>query len=90
MRQNLTRRSMLRKSAAGASAFALSAASARRVYGANEKVQLGWIGVGGRGTQLLTHLVNDTTGARRAAVCGLKPDAIDRGKKVDESDHAAG
>lgn len=90
MRQNLTRRSMLRKSAAGASAFALSAASARRVYGANEKVQLGWIGVGGRGTQLLTHLVNDTTGARMAAVCDLKQDAIDRGKKVAERDQPAG
>src|SRR5262245_7526381 len=38
---------------ATASAMALSAASARRVLGANERVRLGFIGVGNRGSQLL-------------------------------------
>lgn len=47
--RNITRRTF----AAGASALALTAASAQRVHGANERIRLGFIGVGNRGTQLL-------------------------------------
>ena len=36
-----------------AAAVTLTAASARRVFGANERVQLGFIGVGNRGDQVL-------------------------------------
>src|SRR5262249_48102137 len=42
---------------AAASALALTAASADRVLGANERVRLGFIGVGNRGTQLLDAFV---------------------------------
>lgn len=38
---------------AAAGALAVTAASVRRVYGANERVRLGFIGVGNRGAQLL-------------------------------------
>ncbi len=38
---------------ASASVLALSAASAGRVLGANEKLRMGFIGVGNRGSQLL-------------------------------------
>src|SRR5262245_41986563 len=45
---NVDRRDFLRTSAAGAGALALTAASASRVYGANEKIRVGFLGVGGR------------------------------------------
>ena len=45
---NVDRRDFLRVSAAGGTALALSAASARRVYGANERLRIGFLGVGGR------------------------------------------
>jgi hypothetical protein len=37
--------------------LAMTAASARRVLGANERVRLGFIGVGNRGSQLLDAFV---------------------------------
>ncbi|NBS90530.1 twin-arginine translocation signal domain-containing protein, partial [bacterium] len=42
------RRNFLQTSAIGASALSLSAASAARVYGANEKINIAFLGVGGR------------------------------------------
>jgi predicted dehydrogenase len=42
------RRDFLKASAAGAAAVALSAASYNRVYGANERIGVGFVGVGGR------------------------------------------
>ena len=53
-----------------ASALALTAASAARVYGANDKVRVGFIGVGNRGSQLLDAFtqLNDV---QVAAVCDL-------------------
>lgn len=45
---NPNRRSFLQTSAVGASALSLTAASAARVYGANEKTRIAFLGVGGR------------------------------------------
>jgi predicted dehydrogenase len=42
------RRDFMKTTAAVGTALALSAASARRVYGANEKLRVGFLGVGGR------------------------------------------
>ncbi len=42
------RRDFLKASAAGAAAVALTAASYERVYGANERIGVGFVGVGGR------------------------------------------
>src|SRR5215468_5721309 len=48
MSNSLDRRDFLKGTAAGAAALGLTAASARRVYGANENVRIGFLGVGGR------------------------------------------
>jgi predicted dehydrogenase len=55
--RTINRRSFLGESAraatAGAAAGIISAASSQRVQGANERVRVGFIGVGNRGTELL-------------------------------------
>jgi predicted dehydrogenase len=45
---SVDRRDFLKTTAAGGAALALTAASARRVYGANENVRVAFLGVGGR------------------------------------------
>jgi predicted dehydrogenase len=45
---NVNRRDFLKTTAVGASALALTAASYQRVYGANEKIGIAFVGVGGR------------------------------------------
>ena len=50
--RKMTRRSF-NKSTAAAAAIGLSAASARRVLGANDRIRLGFIGVANRGGQLM-------------------------------------
>src|SRR6266566_2350547 len=47
-RANVDRRDFLKTTAAGATALTLTAASARRVYGANENLRVAFLGVGGR------------------------------------------
>jgi len=49
LQEKVNRREFLRKSAGGAMAAALSAASLSRALGANEKMGIGFIGCGGRG-----------------------------------------
>ena len=63
--------------AATASALALTAASARRVFGANEKVRLGFIGVANRGTQVLDAFLqlNDI---QVTAICDVDKTALDK------------
>jgi len=51
--QNLTRRSFLRSASAAAAAFAVAGTSARRSFGANDKLGVGFIGCGGRGNSHL-------------------------------------
>jgi len=53
MREGLTRRSLLAGGAAALGAVSVTAASARRVVGANERIRAAFIGVGNRGGQLL-------------------------------------
>jgi predicted dehydrogenase len=63
-----------------ASALALTAASAGRVLGANERVRMGFIGVGNRGSQLLDAFdkLNDI---QVAAVCDIYKPYLDRTDK---------
>ncbi len=76
MSGDLTRR---RFGKAGA-AVALAAASARRVLGANERVRLGFIGVGNRGGQLLSAFLNHKD-ADCAAFCDVWEPYLERAKK---------
>jgi predicted dehydrogenase len=90
MGSQVSRRSFLRKSAVGASAVALASAGGARGYAANEKVQIGWIGYGGRATGLMQKMLESCPDARMAAVCDLKPDRIAAGQKAAERDKPAG
>ena len=62
---------------AAASALALTAVSADRVFGANEKIRMGFIGVANRGTQVLDAFLqlNDI---QVTAICDVDKSALDR------------
>jgi predicted dehydrogenase len=89
MSSNLSRRDFIRTSTVGASAAALGVSTAR-AYAANERVQIGWIGVGGRGGGLLTEIVASCPEARIVAVCDLIPERVERGQKIAERDKPKG
>lgn len=55
--KRISRRDFLRQSAAGAAAVGLTPLLPPQVWGANDRINLGVIGVGGRGTDLLRDLV---------------------------------
>jgi len=89
MSNPLSRRTFVKHATIGVSA-AMTATSVARGYPANEKVQLGWIGIGGRGTHLMKKMVKVCPDARTAAVCDLKPDRIEVGKTIAERDKPTG
>ena len=61
----------------------VSAASYKRIKGANEKIRVGFIGVGNRGTQLL-HIFMDQADVEIAALCDVYEPYIKRDRsKVD-------
>jgi len=73
--KNTTRRSFLRKSTSSAAAVALGlnlagADGIRTVRGANEKIRVGFIGIGNRGTQLLTRFMKQDD-VEVAALCDV-------------------
>lgn len=86
MTSNLSRRAFLKTSALGASAVALGAPGVARGFPANEKVKLGWIGIGGRWGNLAELMIKHVPDAVNVAVCDLIPDRVERGKKVFERD----
>ena len=69
------RRDLLRT--AGSSALALTAASYSRVLGANDKVNLGVVGTGERGTYVMT-VFQKNSNVNVAAVCDVFGDHVDR------------
>ncbi|MHC4796741.1 MAG: Gfo/Idh/MocA family protein, partial [Planctomycetota bacterium] len=89
MDKNLSRRSFIKTSVIGAS-VALSTTSVAKGFPANQKVQLGWIGIGGRGSNLMQVMIKNCPQARTAAVCDLRPDRIARGQKLAENDKPTG
>jgi predicted dehydrogenase len=95
------RRDFLKTGTAGAAALALTAASYERVYGANERIGVAFLGVGGRCQEHLG-IVNRRNKARNdvaaVAVCdvwdgnkevgrGLYPSAESCGLKADDKQH---
>ena len=83
-RSKVHRRDFLKTTAAGATALSLSAASARRVHGANERIGVAFLGVGGRcqaHIDVLSRLRKDPQGAEPVAVC----DVWDGNKEVNPS-----
>ncbi len=86
----ISRRTFLQTSSLGASAVALGAMSTARAYAANETSQIGWIGVGGRGSSLLQTMVENCPNARTAAVCDLVPQRVDHARKIAERDKPNG
>ncbi len=89
-KKNLSRRDFLKTSAAGASALLLAKPGMSRAYAANDKVPVAWLGVGGRGTGLLTDFVAHNKDARIVAICDLIPERIEKGRKIAEAHKPAG
>lgn len=73
--QNGTRRTLLR--GAAASTLAFTAGSYSRILGANDKVQLGLIGCGGRGQYVMSVFQKDSR-VNVAAVCDIYGDRTDK------------
>jgi predicted dehydrogenase len=73
-KSKMNRRNFLKASAAGATALSLSAASASRVYGANERIGVGFIGTGGRSQahlDVILKMQKDNKGVAPVAACDV-------------------
>src|SRR5437773_4813736 len=73
-RTNVNRRDFLKDTAAGAAALSLTAASASRVLGANERIGVAFLGTGGRSQAHLEHInqfKQDNKGVAPVAVCDV-------------------
>jgi predicted dehydrogenase len=100
-RSQVHRRDFLKTTAAGATALTLTAASAKRVLGANERIGVGFLGVGGRcqaHLDIINKFKHEQKGAEAVAVCdvwdgnkevgrGLYPSAEKVGLNVDDKEH---
>jgi predicted dehydrogenase len=70
----VNRRDFLKTGAAGATALSLTAASARRVFGANERINIAFIGTGGRCQEhigIITEMQKTEKGVAATAVCDV-------------------
>jgi predicted dehydrogenase len=79
--RTVTRRSFLKKSATAAAAVAAFGVPAANVLGANEALQVGAIGTGGRCQTLLKSLVK-VPNVRITAVCDIYDRRFEEGKKL--------
>jgi predicted dehydrogenase len=73
-KRRVNRRNFLKTAAVGVSALSLTAASASRVLGANERIGVGFIGVGGRcqaHLDIINELTKENKGVRPVAVCDV-------------------
>jgi predicted dehydrogenase len=73
-RKNVNRRGFLKASAAGAAALSLTAASVNRVYGANERIGVAFLGVGGRcqaHLDIIKKMADQKKGVAPVAVCDV-------------------
>ena len=80
------RREFLKTTAAGAAALSLTAASAKRVLGANDRINVAFLGTGGRcqaHIKVVNYLKGENKGVAPVAVCdvcdGNKEKALNRG-----------
>jgi predicted dehydrogenase len=90
MTANLSRREFVKKTAVGASAVALTATGVARGFPANEKAQIGWIGLGSRWGGLAQEMINNCPDSRTIAVCDLIPAKVERGKQTFAHDKPNG
>jgi predicted dehydrogenase len=70
----VNRRDFLKTTAAGAAALSLTAASAKRVFGANERLGVAFLGVGGRcqaHLDIINKLSKEKAGVAPVAVCDV-------------------
>src|SRR5438094_5264542 len=73
-RSKIHRRDFLKAGAAGAAALSLTAASAKRVYGANERIGVAFLGVGGRcqaHLDIINKFKTENKGVEPVAVCDV-------------------
>jgi predicted dehydrogenase len=73
-RSKTSRRDFLKKSAATAAFVSMTAASASRVYGANERIGVAFLGVGGRcqaHLELVNKMAKEGKGVAAVAVCDV-------------------
>ncbi len=71
---NVNRRDFLKTTAAGATALSLTAASASRVFGANERLRVAFLGVGGRCQQhidTVLQMIEEGKPVAAVAVCDV-------------------
>jgi predicted dehydrogenase len=80
--QDVSRRDVIRAAAAaGTAALLMEAPGIQTVKAANDTVAYGIIGVGGRGSYLLKHLLRVDTG-RCVAICDLDSDKVNRAAQL--------
>lgn len=73
-RSKVHRRDFMKQSAVGATALSLTAASAKRVYGANDRLGVAFLGVGGRcqaHLEIVNELKKENKGVAPVAVCDV-------------------
>src|SRR5436309_999538 len=73
-RSKVHRRDFIKQSAVSATALSLSAAAASRVYGANERLGIAFLGVGGRcqaHLEIVNELAKENKGVAPVAVCDV-------------------
>jgi hypothetical protein len=92
MKRLPTRRDFIRKtSTAGLTAAAVTALGrSAKAFAAHEKVQLGWIGCGGRSSGLMQHMMNNVPDAKVVGVCDLIPERMEKAKKFWDRDKPNG
>src|SRR5580698_7356877 len=94
-KSKVNRRTFLKSTAAAGAALSLSAASVKRVYGANERIGVGFVGVGGR-CQAHLDIINKMSkagkGVAPVAVCDVWDGHAAKYKndKGEERDYAQG
>ncbi|NLE56899.1 MAG: Gfo/Idh/MocA family oxidoreductase, partial [Planctomycetes bacterium] len=85
----LTRRDFVKQAAMGASAAVIPAIA--RGAQANERIRLGWVGMGNRGEQLLTEVIkNFIREVRTVAVCDLLDNRVAKGVQLAGFDRPKG
>ncbi len=85
-----SRRNVLKQSAAGAAALAMTRTRVARGQSTGNKVQLGIIGCGARARQLMPELLDQCPDARIAAVCDLIEERYKSFQKMAERDYPTG
>jgi predicted dehydrogenase len=84
MSKNVNRRDFIKTGAAGASVLALSAATYNKVHGANDRLHIGFLGVGGRCQQhidVVLQMVKEGKAVQPVAVCDVWDGDAELGSK---------